>query len=354
MAFTSIRPAKAAAVAAALATVALASAPARAAIPPPLRATIEAAMRADDPAAVAAIVRFASETHPDAAAEIDTLHREWQATKAEAQSVEAAGAAQPAATAQAGEAVRTAARAPTPAIPAPAAPDRPEPARTEPARTEPDRVAMKWSGQGQLGASHSSGNTRSTGLSAGLRVVGEAEHWRIKLAGEADYERNRGRTSRERYVLSVEPQSNIGDHALVYGLGQFESDGFTDFSSRYSLSGGAGYRPLTGPRATLELKTGPALRHARLKGGDGTLTELAGLFSLDFDWRITPTLKLSQDASAYVGNRNDSFASLTAIDSRLAGRLTGRLSYSVRHETEPLLGRERTDTLSRMSLVYDF
>jgi len=38
----------------------------------------------------------------------------------------------------------------------------------------------------------------------------------------------------------------------------------------------------------------------------------------------------------------------------LIGSLSARFSYTVEHETNPPVGRLKTDTLSRASLVYDF
>ena len=51
---------------------------------------------------------------------------------------------------------------------------------------------------------------------------------------------------------------------------------------------------------------------------------------------------------------NSSLFSKSAATARLAGDLSARFSFDVLHETEPPVGRERTDTISRASLVYGF
>jgi putative salt-induced outer membrane protein len=286
--------------------------PAAAELPAAARVMIEAAQRSGNEGDVATVTRYLMIAHPDAAAEIAALDAAWRSARFVPPAV----------------ALDT--RAP-PAI-------------------QPD---VRWSGRGQLGASRATGNSSTTGFNAALRLTAEAEEWRVKLAVEGDYERSNGKTTRARTVAAIEPQYRLTDRTLIYGLGQHERDDFQDYRTRTSLSGGVGYRLLMEEPRTLEVKAGPALRYSQLAAG-GTITDIAGLVSLDLDLALAPGLKLSQDASAYVGNRNDSFVSLTALDSRILGRLSGRLSYSVRHETQPTGGRERTDTLSRVSLVYDF
>lgn len=45
---------------------------------------------------------------------------------------------------------------------------------------------------------------------------------------------------------------------------------------------------------------------------------------------------------------------MTALDAKISGALTARLSYSMQHESDPLPGREKLDTTSRATLVYGF
>src|SRR3546814_10813570 len=72
-----------------------------------------------------------------------------------------------------------------------------------------------------------------------------------------------------------------------------------------------------------------------------------------FRWDITPRLGFSQDASAFLAD-NSSFVSTSALTTRLFGALSSRLSFDVRHETEPPAGSVKTDTVSRVTLLYSF
>ncbi|MEP3767796.1 MAG: DUF481 domain-containing protein, partial [Marinomonas sp.] len=61
-----------------------------------------------------------------------------------------------------------------------------------------------------------------------------------------------------------------------------------------------------------------------------------------------------ESASATIASDTNTFVSTTALDAKLLGSLSARLSYTVEHETNPPIGRIKTDTLSRATLVYGF
>src|SRR5690606_3939024 len=81
-----------------------------------------------------------------------------------------------------------------------------------------------WKGEGQIGASQSSGNTRSAGLSAGVALARKGIDWTHKMRAQADYQRTNGQTSVERYLAELEPQYRINDHTFAFGLGRWEHD----------------------------------------------------------------------------------------------------------------------------------
>src|SRR3546814_8694846 len=62
-------------------------------------------------------------------------------------------------------------------------------------RTE--RFWQGWSGQGELGASTSSGNSESVGVTAGLQLSKEDINWQHKFNALVDYRRANGVTEKE-------------------------------------------------------------------------------------------------------------------------------------------------------------
>lgn len=300
------------------------STPAAAALPAPVKAMIDAAIASGNKQDVLAIVKIAKATNPEDLAEIDSLMADYNANLAKV-------------------------------------------AAAEQRKKQEAGLFESWKGQGELGGFRSTGNTKNLGLAAGVKLVKDAVKWRLNFQARADYERNRGRTTREQLSATIEPNYKFDKSLYAYGLAQFERDRFQGFSARYTLSGGLGYELVKTKDVRLAVKAGPAIRITDFSGGD-TKSSLAALAGLDFDWRISDNLKFSQDsggtwasdaqgftsAVAVIDSANTSFTATSALDAKLLGALSARFSYTIEHETNPPIGRIKTDTLSRATLVYDF
>ncbi|MGB5483396.1 DUF481 domain-containing protein [Parasphingorhabdus sp.] len=300
------------------------STPAAATLPAPVKAMIDAAIASGNEQDVLAIVKIAKATNPDDLAEIDTLMADYnvkQAKKAEAAIL----------------------------------------------KKQEAGLFENWEGQGELGGFRSTGNTNNMGITGSVKLVKDAVKWRMNFKARADYERNKGITTRDQLNATIEPNYKFDKRLYAYGLAQFERDRLQGFSARYTLSGGLGYELVKTGDIRLAIKAGPAIRITDFAEGD-TKSSLAALVGVDFDWKISDHLKFSQDAGgtyasdaqgftsavAVFDSDNTTFTATSALDAKLIGSLSTRLSYTIEHETNPKVGRAKTDTLSRASLVYDF
>lgn len=305
-------------------SLAACAAPAAAELPQPVRAMIDAAIATGDAAKVQTFIDIARQTNPDDVAEINALQLAFQTRQNELAAAEKARQEQEIRTASALE---------------------------------------NWSGRGQIGASQSTGNSDNIGVSLALELQRNGIDWQHRLHGTIDYQRSNGLTSREQYLAAYEPRYQIDQSLFAYGLAQYESDRFQGFSSRYSLSGGLGYKVLESDTAQLSLKAGPAWRRVDYLDGSGD-SSLGGLAGLDFDWQLAKQLKLTQDANVVadgggtatviVDSNNTSVLATTGLEASIANGLTTRLSYTIDYNSNPPLGSVSTDALTRFTLVYGF
>lgn len=300
------------------------SKPAAAALPVPVKAMIDAAIASGNKQDVLAVVKIAKATNPNDLAEIDSMMADYNAKQAKI-----------AATAQ--------------------------------RKKQEAGFFEDWKGQGELGGFRSTGNTRNLGITGGVKLVKDAVKWRLNFRARADYERNGGRTTRDQISVTIEPNYKFSKKLYSYGLTQFERDLLQGFSARYTVSGGLGYELVKTKDVRLAVKAGPAIRITHFVGGDSK-SSLAGLVGVDFDWQISDNLKFTQDAGgtwasdaqgftsavAIIDSESTTLTATTALDAKLIGSLSTRFSYKIEHETNPPVGRIKTDTLSRVSLVYDF
>ncbi|MBS7671014.1 DUF481 domain-containing protein [Croceicoccus gelatinilyticus] len=216
----------------------------------------------------------------------------------------------------------------------------------------------RWEGKGELGAIRATGNSDDLGLTAALGVERIGIDWRHKVTAQADYQRSDGDTTRERFLLAYEPNFNIAQSSFIFGLAQAERDRIQGYSSRYSVSGGLGHRVFDREDLGLEIKAGPAWRTTKVieevEPDVGRESYFAGLAAMNFRWQFAPTLKFTQNASAFVQSGNDTYTSLTGLEAAMGSGLSARLSYRVVHDTSPPDDSAKTDTLSRITLIYDF
>ncbi|HWJ69999.1 MAG TPA: DUF481 domain-containing protein [Sphingobium sp.] len=281
--------------------------PAMADLPAPVRTMLDAAIASGNDAEIAAVAKFAKSTNPADSAEIDALvsaHRVAVAAADEAHK-RAAG------------------------------------------------FFQNWHGNGELGGFLTTGNSETSGITVGLALDKEGIDWRHKIRAIADYQRADGVTTRNQWLASYEPNYNVTARLYTFGLAMYEKDRFQGFSDRVTLSGGMGYRVIDSDAMTLDIKGGPAWRRTDWIAEPST-SKFNGLAGADFVWHISPALDFSNNAQALWGDGNSTYSNTAALTAKLSGALSGRLSYGVRHETNPPAINEKTDTVTRATLVYGF
>lgn len=208
-------------------------------------------------------------------------------------------------------------------------------------------------GRAELGGYINTGNSENTGLSASGEVRREGLEWRHKVRLQADYQKDREIVTRERYLAAYEPNWKFDDRAYLYGAAQYEKDRFSGFYDRISLSTGAGYSAIKSPAVKLDLELGPAYRMTRFID-DYTERNIAARGSIDFGWKLSPGISVTQNASAYIQDANSTISSKSALLAKLIGPLSAQLSYTLQYESMPPAGRKNQDTTSRAALVVDF
>lgn len=289
-----------------------------------MRAIIDAAIATGDESKVRTVIELARVTNPADGAEIDVIVAGYEQQQVAVKAAEAAAKT---------EAICTAG------------------------------LLENWSGKGEFGAFRATGNTSNTGITAGLTAERQGIDWRHRLTGRIDFQRANGVTTREQFLARYEPNFNLSDHVYVYALGQYERDRFQGFSARYAVSGGIGYQVLKANDIKLSVKGGPAYRVTEFTDGRSE-SRIAGLVGVDFDWNITKRLTLTQDtnavaetggsAIAIIDSRNTTLDLVTGLNAAISSKLSARFSYAVEYDSNPPPGAVQTDTLSRVTLIYDF
>lgn len=277
------------------------------ALPDGVRAMIENAIATGNEADVATVVRIAKASHPLASVEIDRLVQPWLDHRN----------------------------------------------NEKQAAAEVERNRVMWSGRGELGGFRSTGTIDELGLAASISLKRKGPRWTHLFRAGADYRRTDGATARESLFVAYEPRLQLSPRTFTYGLVQFERAPFLGYSERYTASAGLGSKFIDTKTLSLSIDTGPAFRSTDFVIS-GTENRLGWRASSDFDWQLSPTVTLRQDTNAYVETSMQTITGLFALDTKLIARLSARFSYDVRYESPTDVTARRLDTMSKVTLVYDF
>lgn len=210
-----------------------------------------------------------------------------------------------------------------------------------------------WEGKGELGGSISTGNTQEQGIALGLELEKDAPRWWHSVDATVDVKREDRELTKERYFVSLATQYKLTRRAYVVGVLWGESDRFAGYYSRFSESLGLGYRLADGPTFKLRVEGGPAMREANYIE---TGAEQSGSFRAAeyLSWKLDARNEFTERLVGYLQSGNSTVIGSAALTTRLYEALAARASFEIRYESEPPLGRENTDTTSRVTLVYAF
>ena len=311
-----------------IATIGLAM-PTYASLPDAAKLMITNAVREGEPGDMDAVVKMARKSFPEDSAEIDALVVALQSPQGIP--VSATTPAQPAVVA-AVEAVQE---------------------QKEQAAPPPPKPEIKWSGRGDLGGFHTSGNTDSFGVTLGGKLTRKGPSITHQLRVRGDYQESSGKKTREYANAAWQGDWTISDANYALGIVEYERDVLAGIDHRATTSLGLGWRAIDNEAVKLSLEAGPAYRHEWFVAGleDSTL---AGRGALNSSWQMNDKVKLSHDMELVAQDKNNTLRSITALQAKLTGRISSQFSYDLRYQDNPLFGKENTDTITRVGLVYDF
>ena len=229
------------------------------------------------------------------------------------------------------------------------------------ARTEARKLALMpslgpldgWTGEVELGGFISTGNTDENGVAAGLKFDRTTVLWRHTFEFTADYKRTDDVVTKEKYFGVYTANYKLGERYYAWGRLSGERDKFAGFDSRLSEGAGLGYRWIDTKALKLDIEGGPALRQTQFTGG-GSRSSVAARLAQKLAWQISDDLRFTQNAATFLESGNSTYVGSAGLTTKLRSAISARASFDVRHDQNPPNNRQKTDTTSRLTLVYDF
>lgn len=243
------------------------------------------------------------------------------------------------------------------------------------------QTADGWFGEGSFSAGNTTGNTETTDLGLGLKLGKEQGVWKYGVEALADYGELEDVEARNRWLLSGTVDRYINDRLFGFGNASYEVDEFSGYESRAFIGGGLGYKVLDGAKATWDVRGGPGFKIDEVRGipcsagdpagasvqcagvadPDAFLFEeatseesLSGILASNYAYAFNDNVTFTNDTDVLAAEVSTQISNVTALTAKLSDALSARVSFDVRHDTEPPIGFEDTDTATKVAIVYGF
>lgn len=210
-----------------------------------------------------------------------------------------------------------------------------------------------WAGTASLGYLSSTGNTESTNLSAEASASYSVDGWVHNGFVSAKGSSTDGITTGERYQAQYKVDKSLSEKTYLFGRLSYDKDRFSGFDNTVSGAAGLGRRLIEQEKHLLKGEAGLGARRQKLDDGS---TEDNAIFmgNLDYRYTISENAEFTQVFLVELGQDNDYGESVTKLKANIVGALALALSYTVKHNTSPPAGFEKTDTFTAIALEYKF
>ncbi|MEO1040917.1 MAG: DUF481 domain-containing protein [Pseudomonadota bacterium] len=238
-----------------------------------------------------------------------------------------------------------------------------------PAAVVPEEV-QKWTGDIQFNVSSATGNTENTVLGGQLNLARSFGLYTNNFEAGGNYARtttqnddgsDNTETTQNNWFIQYRGEYQIGDRSFVFGRLRYEQDEFSGFDSRINITAGLGHTFIKTEKTELTILTGPGFQYSELATPDpitddfeDTQSSASFFFGENFSTVLRENVTLEQSLDATIAEDNTTISNIISLNTNLTDRISSRLSYQVKHETDPPDGRKNTDTLLTASLGYTF
>lgn len=208
-------------------------------------------------------------------------------------------------------------------------------------------------GEAELGMVTTSGNTYTRSVNGKGRLRYLRGPWRHEGRLEGLRTSDSAGVTAERYLASAKSDYRFRPTDYVFATVRYEEDRFSGYDYQVSEAVGYGHRLVDRARLKLDLEIGVGGRHSRETGGrtrDEAIARGAGKLA----WDVSPNSRFTEEVLVESGDSNTYTEVVSALKVMINSRFALKLSLIIKHNSQVPAGVEHTDTLSAVTLVYDF
>ncbi|MEE4637831.1 MAG: DUF481 domain-containing protein [Wenzhouxiangella sp.] len=212
----------------------------------------------------------------------------------------------------------------------------------------------EFSGTGELGLVVNRGNSESEAANARLEMLWTQDRWENESTATAVYAKDSGTTSANRFTLANTLNYSITDRSYFGGSLRYDRDKFSSFRYQASVAASYGYRVLTGETHFLNLEAGPGYQFSEIRATGETENQAILRARASYEWVISDSTRLTNRLLVESGSNNTFAENALALTVSINSRISLGSGVTVRHNTDVEPGSEKTDTLTTLTVAYNF
>lgn len=222
------------------------------------------------------------------------------------------------------------------------------------------------SGAGEAGLLMTSGNSETDSVNAKVGLKYEKDHLlgEVNLAAlyssetteitdENNITREEDKVSAEKYNYSAKIGYKFSDADYVFLNGDYEDDRFSGYDYKTTYSVGYGRKIIDSDTIKFDVEIGPGYRYDVLEGGSTEEDAILRGYAM-FNYKFSEAVSFQQDVTVVTGSDNTNTKSITALTTKIVGALGMKVAFKVDNNTDVPADKEKTDTETALTLVYDF
>ncbi|WP_020409130.1 DUF481 domain-containing protein [Hahella ganghwensis] len=220
----------------------------------------------------------------------------------------------------------------------------------------------QWEGETELGVLVTSGNTKQTNVKGRLALKYDNAPWRNSIDARVIYTESDNSTTAEKYRAQLKTDYKYTERKYWFIQESYANERFSGYDFEVSATTGMGYRLWQyGERSVLDVSAGGGYKFSKLEEkqeetGSRNAHEAIARLAGQLDVELSDTALFRQKVSSEMGlEENDVVAeSESSVQSQIMEGLSMKISFYVKHRSDPPFGAERTDTETSLSLLYTF
>lgn len=211
-----------------------------------------------------------------------------------------------------------------------------------------------FSSEGSLGWISNSGNTNNESFNGNIKTVIRSDWWAHNFSLSAKRIRDERTVTAERYVFTEKSDFTFSDTSYAFASLRYDDDRFDGFDYQASATVGIGWYLINSDTQHFDLELGAGYRKAKLSATGEKNNEVINRLAQHYDINFTETSQFFQDMVIESGNTNTASEFIAGLKVSINSSLALKLSYNVKHNSDPAPESEKTDRTTAINLVFGF